>query len=323
MDSVAEHVTALPGVRAAGFARVLPLGFGGSRMGVIVPGYQPGRDEDMGLNYNVASPAYFDTMGIDLLAGRLFDDRDARESTPVAVVNETMATRYWPAGAALGSRIRFEQQGPDVEVIGIVQDVKYRMLREDPAPSFYLPYTQSTARDGVLHVRTAGDPTAALLTIRQVLMEVDADVPATTSRTLREQAELNAAEERLAMIIALTLASAALLLAAVGLYGSMAYAIGQRTRELGVRLALGATVGDVRRLVLAQGLKLCLAGSALGIVVALAFARTIEHRLFQVTARDPLTLAAAALILCTVALLACWVPARRAMRVDPATALRT
>jgi putative ABC transport system permease protein len=317
------RVSALPGVRAAGFARVLPLGFGGSRMTVIVAGYQAGHDEDMELNYNVTAPSYVDAMGIRLLDGRFFDEGDTRDRPRVAVVNETMAARYWQRARAVGQRIRFERNGPDVEIVGVVEDVKYRMLREDAAPSFYIPYGQSSARDGVLHVRAAGDPGRLLTAVRQALTEVDANVPITMVRTLQDQAALNLSDERLAMLIALTLAGAALLLAAVGLYGSMSYAVGQRLRELGVRIALGATLPDIRRLILWQGLTLCLLGTLLGSAIALAFGRAIEHRLFGVTARDPLTLATAALILCTVALVACWVPARRAMSVDPAAALRT
>ena len=323
MTSVIERVSALPGVRAAGFARVLPLGFGGSRMTVIVPGYQPAHDEDMELNYNVAGPTYFDAMGIRLLAGRFFDERDTRDRPQVAVVNETMAARYWPRGNAVGQRVRFEEKGPDVEIIGIAQDVKYRMLREDAAASFYIPYAQTSARDGVLHVRATGDPGALLASVRHALTGADANVPVTMTRTLQDQAALNLSDERLAMLIALTLAGAGLLLAAVGLYGSMSYAVGQRVREFGVRMAVGATMPDIRRLILRQGLTLCLLGTALGSLIALAFGRAIEHRLFGVTARDPLTLVAAAVILCAVGLFACWVPARRAMRVDPAAALRT
>jgi predicted permease len=276
----------------------------------------------MGLNFNTVSIGYFEAMGIRLIRGRLFDRRDSRESTPVVVINETMARRYWTSGDALGRYIRFEERGPDVEVVGIVQDVKYRMLREDPAPSFYIPHAQSTVRTGVLHVRTWSDPGDSLTAIRQALIDVDRDVPLTTVRTLSDQATLNVSDERLAMTIAVTLAGAALLLAAVGLYGSMSYAIGQRMRELGVRVALGATVADIGRLILVQGMRLCVAGTLLGSALALAFGRAIEDRLFQISARDPLTLAAAAGILCLAGMLACWIPARRAMHVDPAIALR-
>ncbi len=322
MASVQQRVAGLPGVRAADFGRIVPLGFGGSRMTVIIPGYQPSADEDMELNYNVAAPGYLDAMGIRLREGRYFDTRDTADRPGVIVVNQTMAGRYWPRGSAVGARVRFSEDGPDIEIVGVADDVKYRMLREDPRPSFYVPYAQSSALDGVLHVRTSGDPAAVLTSVRQALTEVDANVPVITVRTLQDQAALNVNDERVAMIIALTLAGAALLLAAVGLYGSMSYAVRQRTRELGVRLALGATVADIRRLVLGHGLRLCAVGTVLGSFAAIASARLIEHRLFGVTAGDPVTLIVSAAILATVALAACWIPARRAMRVDPAHALR-
>lgn len=322
VNTALDRVSALPGVRAAGFARVVPLGFGGSRTSVIVPGYQPGEDEDMEINFNTVSPAYFDAMGIRLIAGRVFDERDTPERPGVAVVNQTMAARYWARAGAVGQRIRFQEKGPDIEVVGVVQDVKYRMLREDARPSFYEPFAQSSGRGGVVHVRTWADPGQVVGVVRRTLVATDPNVPIATVRTLRDQATVNLTDERLAMLIAVTLGGAALLLAAVGLYGSMSYAVGQRTRELGVRVALGASLADIRRLVLGQGLALCIAGTVLGSGLAMVFGRAIEHRLFGVTARDPWTLAASAIILSTVAVVACWIPARRATRVDPAQALR-
>jgi putative ABC transport system permease protein len=323
MTAVQQRVSALPGIRAADFGRIVPLGFGGARTTVIVPGYQPAADEDMELNFNVTAPGYLDAMGIRLREGRFFNAYDVRERPSVIVVNQTMAARYWRGRSPLGARVRFSEEGPDIEVVGVAEDVKYRMLREDARPSFYVPYAQSAALDGVLHVRTWGEPAAAISSVRQALSEVDANVPVITVRTLQEQAALNVNDERVALFIALTLAAAALLLAAVGLYGSMSYAVRRRTRELGVRLALGATVADIRRLVLAHGLRLCVAGTVIGSFAAIATARLIEHRLFGVKANDPATLIASAVILSIVAVMACWIPARRATRVDPANALRT
>ena len=158
MASVQQRVAGLPGVRAADFARIVPLGFGGSRTTVIVPGYEPSPDEDMELNYNVAAPGYLDAMGIRLREGRFFDARDTAERPGVIVVNQTMAARYWPRRSAVGALVRFSEDGPDIEIVGVADDVKYRMLREDARPSFYVPYGQSSALDGVLHVRTAGRP---------------------------------------------------------------------------------------------------------------------------------------------------------------------
>ncbi len=320
--SALEAVAPLPGVQSAAFGRVIPLGFGGSRRSVAVPGYQPGTDEDMELNYNTVSSAYFHAMGIALADGRPFDGRDRAGSTPVAIVNESMAARYWPNTRAVGQRILIDPDTPALEVIGVARNVKYRMLREEAGPSFYLPLEQNPVRDGAIHVRTAGDPAALLPAIRRTLADVNPSVPLTSVRTLREQATANLNDERVAMLIGVTLGLAALVLAAVGLYGSMAYAVGQRKRELGVRIALGATAADIRRLVLGQGLGLSVAGTLLGIGVGVVLARSLETRFFGVTAVDVPTMIGSAGVLAAVAIFASWMPARRAAKVDPVDALR-
>ena len=206
--------------------------------------------------------------------------------------------------------------------MGVAADVKYRALREAPQPTFYLPLAQDDARRGVLHVRADGDPRALLQDVRRVLAGVDPSVPITAIRTLRDQAALNMNDERVAMLIGLSLGASALLLAGVGLYGSISYIVGQRTRELGVRIALGASARDIRRVVLGQGLGISAAGAVLGIALALVFARALQQRLFGVSASDPLTMIVAAALLAAAALAASWAPARRAARVDPLQALR-
>jgi putative ABC transport system permease protein len=185
-----------------------------------------------------------------------------------------------------------------------------------------LPLSQNAARQGVIHVRTEGDPGAILPALHRTLAAVDPAVPVTRVRTLRDQASLNLNDERVAMLIGLTLGGAALMLAAVGLYGSMSYAVGQRKREIGVRIALGATAADIRRLVLGQGLAVSLAGAAIGIALALILARSLHNRLFGVSPTDLPTFAISAGVLAAVALVASWIPARRAARVDPVDALR-
>jgi predicted permease len=322
LNAAIERLARVPGVKAAGFGRVIPLGFGGSRTTIVVPGYQPAKDEDMEINFNVVSPSYFEAMGMSLVGGRAFDDRDVAGRPAVAIVNQTMAARYWPRGTAVGQHIRFGRNEPPIEIVGVAHDVKYRTLREESAPSFYLPLGQERARAGVLHVRTEGDPRVLLDTLRKSVLDVDAAVPITAVRTLRDQVRLNLNDERLAMMIGLTLGAAAMLLAAVGLYGSMSYAVGQRMRELGVRMALGATARDIRRLVLGQGLVLSFAGTVLGAGLAVVLARSLENRLFGVRAADLPTLIASACVLIVVAIVATWLPARRAARVDPVEALR-
>jgi putative ABC transport system permease protein len=321
LDTVTAQLGAVPGVRAVGYARVLPLDFGGSRTSVTIDGYQPSAGEDMEINFNRVSVPYFEAMGLRPIDGRVFDGTDVRGAPGAAVINETMARRYWPGGRAVGRVFRL---GPDeaLTVVGVVPDVKYRTLREEPGPSFYLAAPQLAPFPGAFHVRTSGSPAPLLDTLRQTVAGVDAAVPVTRVRTLREQADLNVSDERLAMTIALSLAGAALLLAAVGLFAAMSYAVTQRTREIGVRIALGAVPGDVRRLLLGQGLALAAIGSAAGAGLGLVMARTIEARLYGVEPTDLVSLTASAVLLGAVALAASWLPARQAARVDPIQALR-
>ena len=314
------RLSRIPGVKAAGFGKVIPLGFGGSRTTISVPGYEPRPGEDMEINLNRISSSYFEAMGIALVEGRSFDAPEMDGRRPGMIVNRTMAARYWPGRRAIGQHVVMD--GTTIEVVGVAHDVKYRILREEAAPSFYLPLDTQRATAGVLHVRTDGDPSALLETLRRTVASVDPLVPITAVRTLRQQVALNLTDERMAMAIGLVLGGAALLLAAAGLYGSMAYAVGQRTRELGVRMALGATGGEIRRLVLRQALIESLAGTAIGSGLALWLARGLEHRLFGVKPTDIPTLLACATLLAAIAVVATWVPARRAARVDPVTALR-
>jgi predicted permease len=320
LDAAVARLAAVPGVRAVAFARVTPVGFGGSRMSIEVAGYEPQPDEDMEINYNTISEGYFGATGIPLRAGRELTSADRTGRPLVAVVNETMARRYWAGRSPVGQRFDIGEQ--PVEVVGVVPDVKYRMVREDPRPSFYMSVRQLVPRAGVFHVRTHDDPAVLLPALRQALAEVNPRIPIADARTLRQQVRDNVNDERLAMWIGATLGGTALLLAAAGLFASMWYAVGRRTREIGVRMALGADAGAVSRSVVRQSLRLVLAGSALGAGLAFWAGRAIESRLYQVSPADPVSFAAAGLVLGAAALLASWAPARRAARVDPVVALR-
>jgi putative ABC transport system permease protein len=323
LDDVVRSVRAVPGVQNAAVAHVMPLDFGGSRISVEIAGYVAKPDEEMELNVLRVSPGYFETLGLPLLAGRTFNESDVDGQPRRIIVNETMARRYWPDGNAVGRFIRFDPSQPyNLEVVGVVADAHYRMVREEPQPSFYAPYAQWPFVMGVVHVRTAGNPAPRLEEIRRVVASVDRGVPVMRFGTLRQQIDHNVADERLAGVIGVTLASATLLLATVGLYSTMAFLVGRRTREMGVRLALGARQRDLSGLVVRDSLWLVAPGLALGCALAYWSSSSLGTILYRVDRLDPLSIAGAALILAGAALLASWIPARRAATVDPVVVLR-
>ena len=321
-DDVVRRVSSLGGVEGAAIAHVMPLDFGGSRTSIEIAGYVPQPDEDMELNFVRVTPGYFKTLGIPLLQGRAFEDSDRAGQGRRIIVNETMARRFWPGGA-VGRFVRFSSQEPfDVEVIGVAADAHYRMVREESHPSFYAPLAQWPSAAGVLHARFQGTPQGRIEELRRVVGSVNPAVPVVRTGTLSEQMERNIADEKLAGAIGLTLAGATLVLAAVGLYATMAFLVGRRTREIGVRVALGARGADVRQLVLRDAGQLAALGIAGGFALALWMAHTLRNLLYGVEPLDSISLAAAAVILGGVAMLASWLPAHRASRVDPLAALR-
>ena len=317
------RAAAVPGIEAVSAAHVVPLDFGGSRMTVSIPDYAPAPNEDMELNYLRVMPGYFETMRIPVLRGRAFDERDVEGSQAVVVVNETMARRFFPGGEAVGRRVAVDGDGaPAAVVIGVVPDVHYRMVREEPRPSFYVSFPQNPFFQAALHARTSGDPSTYVQTLRRVVAEVNPHVPIARVMSLEDQRLKNIADDRMAEAVAVTLAISALVLATIGLYGTMAFAVRRRTREIGVRVALGAAVSDVRRLVLRGGLTLVLMGAAGGGLASLAVGRLLAGQLYGVAAIDPISTVSAFAVLATAALIAAWLPARRAARIDPVIALR-
>jgi predicted permease len=322
-ETVIDAIEAMPGIQAAAAAHVMPLDFGGSRVSIEVAGYNPVPDEDMELNYVRITPGYFEALGIPVTRGRSFTAQDAQSQPRRIIVNETMAQRFWPDGQAVGNFVRLGDEGPyDIEVIGVVPDVHYRMVRETPRPSFYASLSQWPAAAGVIHVRTNGNPSARLDELRRAVAAVNAAVPVGRVHTLVQQRERNIARERMASVIGITLALATLLLAAAGLYSTMAFLVGRRTREIGVRVALGARAPDVRWMVLRDAGLLVILGAAAGLGLALWAGHALEHLLFGVGRTDVASLMASAALLSAAGLLASWIPARRASRVDPVVALR-
>jgi len=320
-----ERVSALPGVEAASLARRAPLTGSGMRMSVGIEGYTPADDKPINFDMNIVGPRYCATMKLPLVAGREFTTNDNAAAPPVVIINEAAARTYWPNQNPLGKHLIFGGPGrkpQPVEIIGVTGPSRYRSLTEAFKPGMLLPAAQNYVADLSLHLRSAGDPTMLIESARRELRALDPQLPATRIRTLEEERRNSLYSERVTALLLSAFGGLALLLAALGIYGVMAYAVTQRTREIGVRMALGACAGDVLRLMLSQGAWLIGAGVTLGLAGAFAVTRLIKSFLYQVSATDSITFVLAALSLTTVALLACYIPARRATKVDPLTSLR-
>jgi predicted permease len=317
-----EEVSRLPGVREASFTRVTPISGGGQRRGVQIEGYQPRPKEDTELNTNVVGLNFFRTMGIPVVAGRDFDARDTAKSQSVVIVNEEFARRYYGGQTAVGRRLRTDSEGPFSEIVGVARDAKYRDLREKPLPFIYIPLGQEYQAGMTLLVRTENDPLAVVPGVRSVMQQLNKNLPLYNVKTMQSHVRSALAVDRMIAVLLGVFGGAALLLAGVGVYGVMSYAVAQRTREIGIRMALGARSGDVLRLVVGQGMALIVVGGAIGLALALALSRVVTGLLFNVSATDPLTFACVTLLLGLAALLACYLPARRAAKVDPMIALR-
>ena len=322
-EEAVRAVRLLPGVESAAVASVMPLDYGGSRTTVDVAGYTPAPDEKMELNVVRVTSGYFETVGVPLLQGRTFQEGDRADRPRRIIVNQTMARRFWPDGTAIGRQVRLGSEGPfNIEVVGVVADAHYRMVREDPRPSFYAPMAEWPSHTGVVHVRLRGEPSQHLDELRRAVGAVSAGVPVTRVSTLRQQIDRNIADERLASVIGLALASATILLAAAGLYSTVAFLVGRRTREIGVRMALGALTGDVRRLVLRDAAWLVAPGILGGLALAVWIGHALRGLLYGVGSIDLTSLVIAAGVLTFAALLSAWLPAIRATRIDPLVALR-
>jgi putative ABC transport system permease protein len=316
------RIQAQPGVEQATLVRFPQMGSSFAQFQVFTEGSEPG-GEGMSTGFNVVGPNYFKTMGTALFRGREFTEAD-REGAPGAVViNETLATRLWPNDDALGKRVSITgSKGPFLEVVGVARDSKYRTLGEVARPYVYLPLSQSYDPKMTLVVRTTGDPKAITPNVRDQIRALNPNLPIADVQTLREQVELTLLPSRIAAWTLGGFGALALLLAGIGIYGVVSYGAAQRTREIGVRMALGAKEKDVLGLVLWDGLIVIGAGLAIGLLLAAVATRVVAAFLYGVGATDPLTFVAVPLLLGIVALVASYVPARRAVKVDPLVALR-
>jgi macrolide transport system ATP-binding/permease protein len=319
-----EAVSAIPGIQSAAFGSRLPLGFGGnSSTSVGVDGYVPRENEEIVITYTTVGAKYFATMGIPIRQGREYNDTDTLESPRTLVINESMAKRYWPEGNALGGRIRLGQNV--AEVIGIVADSKYSSINERPLPQLFFPMSRSETSSLRLFAKASGDPAPLVAEIRNAIRGIDPALPVYDARTLNEHMQIAVFAQRMAADLLGAMGVLALLLAAIGLYGVMAYAVSQRTQEMGIRLALGASPGSLLNMIVGQGMKLTTIGLVIGLAVALgAFGSigAVRTLLPGISPLDPITFIAVPIVLGLIALLASWIPGRRAGKVDPLVALR-
>lgn len=320
-EQALERVSSLPGVQSATLSAFTPLSGGGFRRGTTPEGYQRQPHEDPELNTNIVGPNYFSTMGIPIVAGRDFNAQDREGSPTVVIVNEVFARRYF-GGNAVGKRLRFGSKEPFREIVGVARTAKYRNLREEPLPFIYTPLAQEFQPDMTLMVRTAGDPSALVGAVRNEMRALNKDVSLSDVRTMTEQIADQLAADRVVAVLLSVFGASALLLATIGIYGVVAFAVAQRTHEIGIRIALGADHRDILKLILGQGMVLIVIGAGIGLALALTATQLLKSLLFGVSATDPLTFSSVVFALVGVALLACYLPARRAMKVDPLVALR-
>jgi putative ABC transport system permease protein len=325
-DELLRRVSALPGLRAAAISAALPLT--PKRITPVLPEGQA--EVPLGQRpftiVEATSPLFFETMRIPLLAGRAFSDVDTAQSPKVIVVNESLARRYWPNENAVGKHITIGRQTTATEIVGVTADVKNQGLALKTAPQIYLPFAQLPWGQMNLLIRTANDPHGYVSAVREQISAIDPDQPVTDIKTVEELMDGSRAQPRFMMFLMGMFSATALALAMVGIYGVLAYSVAQRRGELGIRLALGADRSDILRLVVGQGLTLTVTGVAIGLALALgmsfAFGRAASGMLYKVDTRDVATFALAPLALIGIALIASYLPARRAGRVDPAEALR-
>jgi predicted permease len=318
-----EAFAAIPGVRAAGAAATLPIGgdtfatpFAIEGGPVLAPG------EELSAGYQVVTPGYFDTLGMRMSSGRDVRETDRTDTLPVVVVNERLARWQWPGEDPIGRRLRLGQNGPWCTVVGVVSDIRHLGPSAPPRPEIYQPITQASFTTMAFVVRTSVDPSAVVPALRAAVARRDPAQPISRVTTMEDHIARALSRPQFMSMLIGSFAGLALVLAVVGIYGVMAYAVVQRTREIAIRSALGARPRDVLAMVLAESWWLAASGIAAGVAVSLAFARVLAGQLYGVTATDPLTYGAVATLLMCVALLAAAIPAVRASRIDPTIVMR-
>ena len=325
IDDLLSRVRAIPGVESVGAVDYLPLGKGVRSIAMRIEGQFEDIRSSLPMidHYQTVTPEYFSTIGIPVIGGRALTATDRAGSPDVAVVSESFAKHFWPKGDAIGKRIGYPWPSEWITIVGVVRDAKLDSLTGTSQEAFYRPLQQAPTSALSLVARTSSDVQAFGSALRAAVAQVDRATPVSDLMTMTTVVERSAARQRFTMLLLTLFAGIALLLGIIGIYGVMSYAVAQRTREIGVRMALGASPGDARRMVLREGLTLAVGGIALGLLAAAASTRALSGLLYGVTATDPVTFAVVPVLLVGVALLASYLPARRATRVDPTTALRS
>jgi len=320
-EQMLERFRALPGVQSATLEGVRPFSYADySSAPLEIEGYQPPRNEQVSADYNQVGEGYFVTIGIPIVAGREFTRNDDENAPPVAIVNETMAAKYWPGKDAVGQRLKVKDKW--MEIVGVAKNAHYRTKLEQPMPFFYLPVRQNFLVQNGFIIRTDQSPAAIRNALAREIHALDPNLAPLDTISLQEQVDRMSYTQRLAVALVAIFGGMALLLAAIGLYAVMSYSVSQSTREFGVRIALGADAGDVLRLIFSHGLRLTTIGLIIGAIAALMLTPLMGNLLYKVSPRDPLAFGFAFMIMTTVALIACFLPAWRATRIDPAQALR-
>jgi putative ABC transport system permease protein len=323
MEETQQRLGALPGVLAVSWTGALPLSFESSRTGTRVEGYTPREGEDMEFHYYGVGPRYFETMEIPLMSGRGFTTADRAGAPGVIVVNESFAKRFWPGADPLGKRVSISgAEGPFLTVVGVTRDGRFLSLANPSPPSIFLPALQQPSGT-ILVVRTSGDPLKMLPAVRSELQAVAATWTVPSARTMEQHIGSSVLPQRIAGTVLGIFGFVALILVSVGVYGVVAYSVATRTREIGVRIALGARPQDARWFVIRQGTTLVAIGVAIALPIAWAVMRLLSSFLIGASATDPVAFIGAAGLLGLIALLATYVPARRATQVDPMVALRS
>jgi predicted permease len=320
-DHLIERIRAYPGVQSVSSERFVPLWFTGrGYSSVKIQGYTPDPNEDMGIDFNVIGSDYFHTLQIPLLSGRDFAEQDRTDAPKVVIVNQTMANRFWPGANAAGHQVYVWDEWRTV--VGVAHDIKYHRMNEDPRSFIYLPQLQANGTDANILVRAALPTASVIADVRAAAKSLDTKVQPIETDDLEGLLHVSLFANRIAATLATVLGALGMLLAGLGIYGVLSYSVSQRLREIGIRLALGAQTKDVLRLIVGHGLRLALVGAAVGALVSVMARRGMSSLLFGISATDPVTFVVVLCVVTLAAAFAAYIPARRAMRVDPMTALR-